>query len=280
MEYELYIDVFFLVNFMMDYLMLLLVHKALACTVPHGRVLLGALAGAVLSCAIVCVPMPPAVKMVCMHTMVNTGMLAVGLKIRKWNIFLKACILLYLSGFLLGGILTWLSQYLGGYFRIGALFFAFTVCSYFLASRGMVFLEKLWKLRECRCEVTLYLAGKSLRMSAMVDSGNGLRDGITGKPVHIIGKKAMEKLTEKDFSKNFTSACAEIRNGNMQGVRYIPYQTIQEKEGVLPVIAIDKMCVHSSAGDEEKMITAPLLGISEQNSFGGGTFEMILHPGE
>lgn len=282
MEYELYIDVFFMVNFMMDYLLLLLVRKALSCTAPYERVLLGALTGAALSCIVVCVPMPPAVKMVCLHTTVNTGMLAVGLRIRKRNIFLKAWILLYLSGFLLGGILTWLSQYLGGSLRIGALFFTFTVCSYFLASKGMAFLEKLWKLREYRCEVTLYLAGKSLRTNAMVDSGNGLMDGLTGKPVHIISKKAMEKLTQKDFSKNFTSACAEIRNGKMQGVRYIPYQTIQEKEGVLPVIAIDKMCIHSLEKDsgKDKMITAPLLGISEQSRFGGGTFEMILHPGE
>ena len=51
--YELYVDVLFLVNFMMDYLLLLLVKKMLKCTATHGRVCLGAFAGALLTCIVV-----------------------------------------------------------------------------------------------------------------------------------------------------------------------------------------------------------------------------------
>ena len=46
MYYELYIDVFFLVNFMMDAILLEILRKILGCPVSHGRVLLGAGAGA------------------------------------------------------------------------------------------------------------------------------------------------------------------------------------------------------------------------------------------
>lgn len=280
MEYELYIDVFFLTNFLMDYLMLLLVRRALSCTATHGNIFQGALAGSAVSCVVVCSPLPAFVKLICLHTLVNTGMVVIGLRIRTPGVFLKAYLLLYLSGFLMGGVMSSFSQYTGKYFRIGVLFFALTACSYFAASKGMTFLEMLWKIREYRCEVTVYLSGNSMKMRAMIDSGNTLVDAITGKPVHIISKKAIEKLTGKDFLSDFAENGMKIGHENRRGVRFIPYHTIQEKEGVLPVITIDKMCIHCSrnTGGEEKIIMSPLLGISEQNQFGDGTFEIILHP--
>ena len=52
MYYEIYIDVFFLINFMMDYLLLAAVCRMLSMEFKRRRVLLGALMGAVsyLSC--------------------------------------------------------------------------------------------------------------------------------------------------------------------------------------------------------------------------------------
>lgn len=41
MYYELYIDVLFLVNFMMDYILLLLVRRMLKCTATHGNIWYG-----------------------------------------------------------------------------------------------------------------------------------------------------------------------------------------------------------------------------------------------
>lgn len=260
MQYELYIDVFFLVNFMMDYLVLHIVRKALKCTATHGSVLLGALAGALASSVIICIPIPAFIKLICLHTLVNTIMVIIGLKIREIRTFWKALILIYLTCFMLGGVMTWLEQYLGGYVRIGSLFFAITICSYFLVSKGLDFLEFLWKIREYRCEVTLHLNNHTYRAKAMIDSGNGLYDVLTGKPVHIIGQKAIKKLTE---------------NEKIQKVRYIPYHTIQKSDGILPIITIDKMYIH---GKTEKVVDNPLLGISEKHLFNNGTCEMILHP--
>lgn len=260
MQYELYIDVFFLVNFVMDYLMLQIARKALKCTATHGNVIAGALTGAFVSCIVVCISAPALVKTVCMHVLVNTSMVMIGLKIREKISFLKALALIYLAGFLLGGIMTWLGQYLGGYLRISFLFFAIVIFSYFLSSRSMDFLESLWKLKKHRCEVTLYREDRTCRVNAIVDSGNGLFDSLTGKPVHIIGEKAAKKLFEGE---------------KIQRIRYIPYHTIQENESVLPCITIDKMLIH---GEEEKLVVSPLLGISGQHLFGNGTCEMILHP--
>ena len=58
-------------------------------------------------------------------------------------------------------------------------------------------------------------------------------------------------------------------------IRYIPYCTIHEEEGILPVMKIDKMCIHQK---KEKEIVFPMIGIAAHEQFAGGAFEMILHP--
>lgn len=45
--YELYVDVFFLINFTMDTILLALLKKALACPVRYGRIIAGGVLGAV-----------------------------------------------------------------------------------------------------------------------------------------------------------------------------------------------------------------------------------------
>lgn len=260
MQYELYIDVFFLVNFLMDYLVLLIIRRALSCSATHGNVALGALTGAVCTCAVIMIPMPSFIKIICLHTLINTLMVIIGLKAIKNRIFWKSMILLYLTSFLLGGAMNWIAQYTGGYFRIGCLFFGVLIGCWFLVTGGLRFLESLWKLKEFQCEATLYIGEHSLRLKAVIDSGNGLYDTLTGKPVNIIDKKAMEKLTETE---------------KIQKVRYIPFRTVEKGEGVLPVITIDRMCIH---GKKEKEVISPLIGISGQHGFLDGTYELILHP--
>ncbi|MGN0405623.1 MAG: sigma-E processing peptidase SpoIIGA [Bariatricus sp.] len=260
MQYEIYLDVFFLVNFSMDYLILLAVRRALKCTATHGYVLLGAFTGAFAASAVICLPVHPAVRILMMHLLVNSFMLLISLRPASVPEFLREWILLYMVSFLMGGIMTWARQLLGAYFREGVLGFALTVCSYCLLCRGLDFLEMMWKLRACKCRVTLYFRENVCTFQAVIDSGNSLYDTLSRKPVHIIDKKAMKELTGQE---------------KIQFIRYIPYCTIQEKESVLPVFTIDKMCIRGKHG---KIIEAPLLGLSAQDRFNDGNYDVILHP--
>ena len=126
--YELYIDVFFLVNFMMDAILLEILRKILGCPVSHGRVLLGAGAGAFGTCVVLCLPVPYGfVRIVASHGLINLIMLKTGFGIRWGREMAKAFLLLYISGFLMGGILSVFRPYL----RTAGLFFAFAVISYY-----------------------------------------------------------------------------------------------------------------------------------------------------
>ena len=56
MQYEVYLDVLFLENMMMDFLILLAVKKVFPCSATYGSLLAGSFTGSLLTCAILFFP--------------------------------------------------------------------------------------------------------------------------------------------------------------------------------------------------------------------------------
>lgn len=254
--YELYIDVLFLVNFLMDYILLLVTKRVLKQPASYGRTCLGALAGAFLTCLVTAVRLPSAfMKVILFYTLVPAAILFAGIRIRDVRCFFRAFVTLFVSGFLVGGIFSYLDQYI----QVGSLFFAFAVVSYYLASAVLKLLALLFRFGETHCRVTLYCGERRYAAEAMIDTGNHLTDQVSGKAVSIIGKKAAEGL--------FGGKLPE-------GIRYIPYRTVGKGGGVIPVSAIDRICID---GEEEQWIEQPMVAISDDSSF-GNDYEVILNP--
>ncbi len=257
MYYELYVDVLFLVNFMMDYLLLLLVKKMLKCTATRGNILLGAAIGSFLTCVVVILPIPYAIlKFVMFHMIVNTFMIRAGLKIKNMREFAKAYIMLYVGGFLLGGVLQALQQYV----RVGSLFFAIAIGGYHIVSKLWDFIASVQRINHYHCKVDLYLGENQCQITGIIDTGNGLRDPISNQPVSIL-----DKAVARQF----------LGNVKMSQVRYIPYHSIGKKEGVLLALKIDQMCIHR---EEAYWVKEPLIGVSEEMVSAEGEYQMILNP--
>ncbi len=256
MYYELYIDVLFLVNFLMDYLLLLVTKKVLKIPASYGRICLGAAAGAVLTCFVAAVRIPSmSVKILLFYALIPAVMLLVGMRIKDMRSFFRGIFMLYISGFLIGGIFEYLKQYV----QVGSLFFAMAAASYYIAAGVLKLLSLFFHFGETRCRVTLYSGTDRCEAMAIVDTGNCLFDEVSGKAVSIISSRVAEKLPayrEKDQ------------------IHYIPYQTIGEEGGVLPVFPIDRMCI---AGGREQWVEQPVVAVSSQSSFGNG-YDVILNP--
>ena len=183
-------------------------------------------------------------------------MIRVGLKIKTIPSFVKALIMLYIGGFLLGGIM----EYFGQYVRIGSLFFVVAIVSYYMVLGIWKFISYMQRWNQSRCNVDLYVNDKMFQVKALVDTGNSLRDPVSGQPVSVLQQRIAKKLLEEKAEKNF---------------RYIPYKTIGKSEGVLPVFRIDRMCVQR---DTDCWVDTPLIGICEEEISAEGEYEMILNP--
>jgi len=257
MYYELYVDVLFLVNFMMDYLLLLFVRRCLKCNVTRKHVFFGSLIGSLLTCIIIILPIPIAfLEFILFHIFVNTCMIRVGLKIKTGRSFLKAIIILYIGAFLMGGIL----EFVGQYAKIGSFLFFVAIGGYYLCLGIWNFVSGLQRWNQYHCKVELYLDERKYELRGLIDTGNGLRDPLTGKPISILDRETAKKIFK----------------GKLQrGIRFVPYQSIGKEEGVLPIFYADRMCVCKG---EDYWFEKPLIGISEEKISSGGEYEMILNP--
>lgn len=256
MYYEVYIDVLFLSNFLMDYLLLLFLWKVLKCSTTHGWIFLGAVLGSFLTCMVIMLPIPfPILKLALFHVVVNTIMIKVGLKVKEKTLFWESFGMLYVGAFLLGGIMEHFRQYV----RTGVLLLAGMVIGYYLMRGVWSFASHLQRRQSTACRVVLHTCAGEYELQALLDTGNGLKDTLSGKSVSVIDRSvANEILGEKD----------------METIRYVPYQSVG-KSGVLPAVKIKKMCVYV---EREYWVDAPLIGISEEHISTNNAYQIILNP--
>lgn len=261
MYYELYIDVFFLENFMLDSLLLLILNRVLNAGRSYVRILFGGMTGSLLTCFLTIVSFPPAVRMILFHTAVNSIMLCAGLGIRRLSEFVRAFLMLYAAAAVLGGLM----QIFRPYMRYAGLFYA-------SASVSCVILLKLWKYavrihrtQLTRMKVILYTDRKKISLTALLDTGNELRDCYTGEPVNVISPDTAAAITDHIETET--------------GFRLIPYRCAGG-ESLMKVFRIKKMCVCAGEGSTDGMrwVQSPLIGVSEQKLSGRSEYDMILNP--
>ncbi len=257
MYYELYIDVFFLENFMIDTLLLLAIGRVMKCGRSYGRIVLGGVVGSLLTCLVIVIPLPAAVKLIFFHVIINSLMITAGLKITSAGQFIKAFVLLYLSAVVAGGAVQLFRPWLR---YAGLLYGAFAA--------GYILFLTLWRAaassgrqEEDLFPVTLYAGEEEKEIYALWDTGNVLSDPVTGDPVNILAPGLAEALIS-----------ASERE---PGFRYIPFRSVGG-ESVMQVFRGEKMCIHM---EEDCWIIKPLLGISCVEISAEGTYQMILNPG-
>lgn len=257
MYYELYIDVFFLENFMTDSLLLYLINRLLKFGRPAGKLIGGAVLGSLLTCLILILPLPGILKMVLYHMAAGPAMVIMGLGIRSVPQFLRAYAFLYICAIFLGGMMGIFRPYM----RVAGVFYGAAVLSYFAFLNFWKLLTHLHRCREKILRVSLYTEQGQIEFRAILDTGNMLRDFATGDPVSVVGPAAAEKIPGMEkIQEHF---------------RLIPYQCVGG-ESLMRVFRIRRMCVHM---DEDCWIERPLLGIGETECPGGnGGYEMILNP--
>lgn len=260
MQYELYIDIFFLVNFMMDYILLVFLNRIMSADTGHGRIAAGAAAGAAVTCLIILLPVSsPWLKGLLYYGAADFLMLKAGLKLEGARGFVKAFLLLYVCGFLLGGVMEWLRQYL----KTGSLFFALALLGYWIAYGVWSLVEMTVANRQKYCKAILYMGEKSCCVRALIDTGNQLSDVLTGKPVSIITQEKADLLGLSKLP------------GTWGNIRYISYHSIGNTNGKLPVFCIDKICLTDGRGKAE--IAFPVIAVCK-DELDTDDYDMILNP--
>lgn len=100
--------------------------------------------------------------------------------------------------------------------------------------------------------ITISHRGKQIHLTALVDTGNTLRDPVSGLPVLVADAAAGEKLlslTQRQLQHPIETLAA----GDHPGLRLIPYSAVGQTNGLLLGLRVEELTI---GGKREDMIVA------------------------
>jgi len=229
MYYELYVDSLFLVNFVMNLYLLMLVDRTLFRTATRKRMVLGAAVGAMGYLLPLMLPGPVWLRFPAGMIPGTIAMVLLVFRVNSIAGFFRIveCLLLY--SFLMGGVMLFLmrlsvvEQYLTGIWGILGMGAILYLLFGYLMER---------KRRESDfCKVILIQDGNRITVQALLDSGNSLVEPISGKPVAVIDRDIAKKLWRVE----------------PQLYRAIPYHSIGKKRGILKGYLLQEMQIETKS---------------------------------
>ncbi|HIS26430.1 MAG TPA: sigma-E processing peptidase SpoIIGA [Candidatus Pullilachnospira intestinigallinarum] len=279
MYYEVFIDVLFVMNFVMDYFLLRLTCRLLGHSATWRRSLAGAAIGAAGICLPAIVPAGRLLNTILIHVVVNTIMVRFGCNLKKWREIAQGVLVLYGAGFLLGGMLLMLQRATGS--RGVRAFFLLGTVSYMLLAAGIRVCSRAKRKRARIYRVWLYANGKCYEGFGLYDTGNQLWDPVCQKPVSIGDAVILNELFP-------SGVCQELRkfgegekpdnDALLCSLRphFLPFRSVGCSRGTALAVTLDYLCVEGHK--VHKVITRPVIAFSRESSSISGDYQVILHP--
>lgn len=201
-----YIDELFLLNFAVDYIILYLTATFSALPYRRLRLLLGAAVGALYSVAAYFAEVygVPIVSSLPIKLAAGAVMLLCAFGYASGAAFIRRGVIMLIISFLLGGLAYAAGLFLGGSVSGGAIQAPLAVRAVLIAAALALGLCGAFsrgggrELTSGRAEVSLTYNGRKAEFSALLDSGNLLRDPLDGSPVIVCTTDAVAPLFDRD----------------------------------------------------------------------------------
>lgn len=182
----------------------------------------------------------------------------------------KQLLLFYLTTFTFGGVATYLIYVLkpeniiieNGMF-VGTYVLKVIFIGAILGSIILIISFKMSKNKMTRkdmiCQIKIKLNQKEKILNAIVDTGNMLKEPITGNPVIVVEKNALYDLMPKEILNNteyilggdFEKIPEDIKNEYISKLKIIPFSSLGKQNGMLVGIKPEKVEVINEETEEK-----------------------------
>ena len=183
----------------------------------------------------------------------------------------KNILIFYLTSFVFGGVAFALiyvikprdilmknGLFLGTY-PLKTVFISAIIAAIILIMGFKIVKTKISK-KDIYCKVKIILNNKEVETMAMVDTGNMLKEPITGMPVIVVEKTSLYELipkeilehTEEILGGDFEKIPEEIKNKYISKFKMIPFSSLGKQNGMLLGIKADKVVIEKEGEEVEK----------------------------
>lgn len=296
MKEVIYIDVLIVENFFMNYLLLYFINRFCKCRTRKWRIIIAALVGAFY----VLVVFYPDLQMfysVIMKFMISVLMIIVAFSPHELKKFFKILILFYLEAFIIGGFLLGIFYLSNPTPEIinGALFITSvspspeyiiigSIIAIVLIKFGFDYFEGYYVNDKTSIKMDIVLNNKKCSVTALIDTGNSLKDPITNAPVIIVYYKTIidilpDELREAilmDYSYEIFKK--RIMDSELKSrIRIIPYKALGVENGILVGIRMDfVISIHKS---KTNVIKEPIIALYNKPISNAGDYQALTYPG-
>lgn len=283
-----YIDVLFIVNLVINYFILLAVSHLLARNDKKIRLLLGAVLGSVYSCMMF-FPQLDFLFSAILKLVLSITIVLLAFKVRNIRVFLKLIAYFYVISMLFGGIVFAVQQFFAPPAMVvknGVAYLDISPILLILTSAGAyvvitLFSKMLHKKTQTQnlIKVKITCNNNDVVLAALYDTGNDLRDAVSGSPVMIAEFRRVEKLLPPEAKEIFKTGnivneeVLELTNFKNR-FRLVPYSSVGSVGGLLPAFKPDKITIDSQNNE----ITDILVAVTTKKLSTEGNFSALIGP--
>lgn len=131
-------------------------------------------------------------------------------------------------------------------------------------------------------EVIIYIEEKKFKVKAMIDTGNLLKEPITGKPVIVVEHTCLYSFIPKEILENidrilagdFKNISEEIKNRYITKLKFIPFSSLGKQNGML--LGITPNYIEIIEENNTKKIKDIIIGIYNKSLTKDGKYRALM----
>lgn len=274
-----YLDIILLENLLMNYIIVFATGLIIKVKIKQLNLILASLIGAIYSVLSYLTAMQIYSNFL-LKLILSICMVYVAFRSKNIKALLKHLILFYLTSFAFGGCAFALLYYVrpqdvlmknGVYIGTYPLKIALLggIVGFAIINIAFKVIKSKISKKDMFCEVEINFNHKVSGVKAMIDTGNLLKDPITGNNVIVVESEKLEEIIPKDILKNIEHLIAgqlqeerEEMQEYLARVRVIPFSSLGKQNGMLVGFKPDKIVIKCE--DIEKEISKVIVGIYDK----------------
>lgn len=256
-----YLDVVIVENLIMDAIIIYATAIVLKVKIRHLRIIISSLIGAIYS-VLSYISDLEIYNNLFLKIFLSIVMVYIAFSPQNIKTLMKQILIFYLTSFLFGGVAFALIYVIKpqeilmknglflGMYPLKTVFLGAIVATAILITAFKVVKSNITK-KDMMCNVSIELNNKTVNIKTMIDTGNMLKEPISGLPVIVVENTALYELIPKEILDNlddilggdFQKIPDNIKSTYIAKLKWIPYSSLGKQNGMLVGIKADKAIV-------------------------------------